>query len=813
MIIPALYLAWHQSTSAEAADLVHKMTVAEKIRLVHGRGGMDTNPVERVGVQSWNFCDGPSGIRVPWEPHSAYYPTGVTMASTWNPSLIGQMAVSMADEALAKGNTVILGPAINIVRTPLDGRAFEYLSEDPFLAGKIAVGYINGVQSRGVVACAKHYAANSIEDQRGTVSAEMDERTLREIYLPAFEMAVKEAHVGSLMAAYNKVNGVYCAENKHLLTDILRDDWKFQGFVMSDWGAVHSTIPTAKSGLDLEMPGDENNYLGPPLEQAVRAGSVQEEDLDRMATHTLATLLEFERRKVKPVSLDDPIHAELARRVAEEGMVLLKNEGVLPLHEANARNVLVVGPLANQKMATEGGSSATNPPYEITPLEGIRHIVEPKGHVDYLPGVPLDSGHYPPIPVSALQTPDGRPGLLGEYFNNPNFEGAPSLVRVDSSVRFAYDDPGQSPDPSLDHEHFSVRWSGYLLAPKTGDYLIGTASDDGSMVYLNDKLFIDNGGDHSIHVVSKLVHLLAGDRLKLRVEYDQTGGEADMNLFWQPYSAGTPSYIVEAANAARSAEQVVLVIGTDHSYDTEGGDKPDLGMPGEQLKLTEEVLNANPNTIIVLVNGSPVEMPWIKRAKAVLESWYGGQENGNALANILFGRVNPSGRLPVTFPKTLMDSPAHKLGDYPPTDGKLKYSEGILVGYRWFDTTDVEPLFPFGHGLSYTTFAYQKLAIHGRRVSFEVKNTGRVTGKEVAQVYVRPLATTVPRAFQELRGFAKVALNPGENQTVSIELPERAFQFWSNLKNRWVKAPGEYQIAVGSSSRAIRLTKSVLIQE
>jgi beta-glucosidase len=787
--------------SAKVEEILKQLTLEEKVSLVHGASAMATSPVSRLGIPEFRFSDGPNGVRDEEKVPTTYWPTGVAMAATWNTDLIHQVGVALGEECKGLGKSVLLAPAVNIDRTPLGGRTFEYYSEDPFLAKGIAVDYIKGLQSQNVGACVKHYAVNSIEKERTTVDAQVDERTLREIYLPAFEGAVKEANVASVMAAYNKVNGHYAAENAHLMKDILKGEWKFQGFVMSDWGAVHSTIPTALNGLDLEMPGDPKNFLGAPLLEAIKDGHVPESEIDDKVRRILNTMLGRELPNFDgDPHVSTPAHQELARKVAEESMVLLKNDrSTLPLDINKLKAIAVIGPNANVKLGEGGGSGAVHSPYEVTPLEGLKSYLGDKVTIHYAPGLDTRDLKGDIIPAGVLQTADGKPGLTAEYFDNVDFKGEPVVKRTDSKVDFKWDG---SPAPGVKGEYFSVRWTGFLVPAFTGEYEISTSSDDGSDVYIGTKKLVDNWGDHGPQSATARISLEQGRRYPITVRYYQGWGGAEMHLAWAKTTSKNP-FIADAVAAAKNSDVVLLFVGLTHRQDSEGADKPDMSLPDGQEELIDAVLKANPHTIPVLINGTPVELAWLSRVHAALEAWYPGQEGGNAIARVLFGEVNPSGRLPMTFPKKLEDSPAHANGDYPPKNGTIRYDEGLLVGYRWYDTKHIAPQFPFGHGLSYSSFTYSNLRATPEGADVDITNVSQRAGAEVVQLYVTEKEPTVMRPEKELKGFKKVFLQAGEKQTVHIPLDRRSFAYYSVAKGDWVVNGGVYVIRVGSSSRDI----------
>jgi beta-glucosidase len=713
---------------AEITALLQKMTLEEKVHMLHGNSAFAAGGIERLGIPEIMTSDGPHGVRPEqgrnWKPPvgandaGTYMPTNNALASTWNRGLGYTAGTVLGSEANARGKDIILGPGINIMRAPLNGRNFEYFSEDPYLVSQMVAGYIQGVQSQGVSACVKHYALNNQETHRDDIDVEVSERALREIYLPGFKAAVEQGGVYSLMGSYNKVRGTYATENAYLMNTILKGEWGFKGLVISDWGSVHNTQEALRNGTDLEM-GTDLVLMSQGVDQSAAASGVTgQPDLvngsskslyDRffMANPLLAELKkdpslvplvdEKVRRilrvmyathqlggtKRQPGAYNTKEHQATALKVAEEGIVLLKNEGsLLPLRKT-VKTVAVIGANAERSNAMGGGSGQVKAKYEISALQGLKNELGSGVNVTYTPG--------------------------------------------------------------------------YTIAR------------------------------------------------------DQ---KAD------------PAMIAQAVAAAKAADEVIFVGGSihgydygkwsDNAYDAEGVDKPDLKMPFGQDELVQAVLAANPNTVVVLLGGGPIETSaWAGQAKAIVEAWYPGMEGGNALAHILYGDVNPSGKLPVTFPVKLEDSPAMKLGEYPSTAGnplKQTYKDDIYVGYRYYDTYKVAPQFAFGHGLSYTTFEYGKLAVkpaaQHATVTLTVRNTGKMAGAEVVQLYVKDLKAAVKRPEKELKGFEKVFLKPGETKTVTMQLPADAFKYYDEAKKQWVLEPGQFEVLVGSSSRDIRQTGS-----
>ena len=708
----ALYLDGQQPAEARVNDLLPRLTLEEKISLVHANGNFTTAGVPRLGVPELVMDDGPLGVREEVDNHfhalghvddfATAMPGALGLAATWNTNLARAYGTVIGQEAVQRGKDIMLGPAVCIQRTPLCGRNFEYMGEDPFLAARMAVNYVEGEQAQGVGSCIKHFAANSQEFERRSINEIIDERTLREIYLPAFRAAVEEAGVISIMSAYNQINGQFCSENVHLLKDILKEDWGFQGVVISDWGAVHHTDLTVLNGLDIEM-GDgapyQSNYLAAPFLSGLQSGKYPVAALDDMVRRHLYVMFKLnlihDPAALAPTNaapetpLSTKAHQETAQKIAEEACVLLKNNNFLPLDAAHLKTIAVIGGNATAKFCHDGGSANIKPPFEVTALEGISNYVAGRAKIIYA------AGYYPARNWGA---------------------------------------PGQKPD-------------------------------------------------------------------------ETTASEADSSRLAD-----------QAVAVAASADVVIYVGGLNRKigFDSEGGDRRDIKLPAGQDKLLKKIVRANPRTVVVLIGGGAVEMDdaWLSHVPALLYAWYPGMEGGNALANVLFGDVNPSGKLPCTFPKELADSPPTALDAYPGERGTVVYKEGLLVGYRWYDTKGIDPLFPFGYGLSYTHFAYTNLNLvpdgSATRlpltVEFELANTGNRAGAEVAEVYVEPVNPHVFRPAKELKGFAKVFLQPGEKQKVSVRLNQNAFAYYDVGTRSWLAAEGGYKILVGGSSRDLPLT-------
>jgi len=799
-------------------DLLPRLTLAEKITMLSGdKTGFNANGVDRLGIPPIRMSDGPVGVR---SGAATAWPASVNMAASWDTNLIYHYGIALAEEVKAKGKNCILGPCVGIHRFPLNGRNFESFGEDPFLSARMAANYIQGVQSRNVIATVKHFACNDQEWQRNRADSVVDERTLREIHLPAFEAAVTEGKVRAVMSAYNLVNGRHCSENKHLLADILKGDWGFQGIVMSDWVSVHSAAAAATNGLDLEMP--KPIWFGAKLLEAVQSGQVSEQNIDDKIRRLLRVRFEtglFENPSPKPDEsvVRSAAHRDLALEMAQKSIVLLKNDGLLPLSGDKLKTIAFIGPAANVARTGGGGSSGIRPWEQVSPVAGVKKLLGDRVKIQFAEGVNIDPVKAKTVASEFLLTPDGtNHGLLGEYFGNPDFKGKPLFTRIDPKIDFEWTN-SISPDPRLELTDYSIRWTGKLVPPLTQKYYLSITSDDGSLLYLNGKKVVDNWGDHGMSQKSCELNLEAGKAYDVRIEFYQGGGDAGMRFGWRDPRDHTPDpTIAEAVATARGADAVVLCVGNTSDTEGEGTDVADFKMTGKQDELVRAVLQANSNTVVVVWGGVPVLMkPWLPKAKAVVAALYPGQEGGTALAQILTGEINPSGKLPFSYIQERSEAP--EFAGYKDPGLKVKYSEGIFVGYRYYDRNKIEPLFPFGYGLSYTTFKYDNLQIRKTgpaacEVVFDVKNTGPVAGAETAQLYVGPRHAPVPRPVRELKGFAKIQLAPGETKTVTLPLGGRAFEFFDSKTNQWTLAPGTFDVFIGASSRDLRLSQTVKIQ-
>jgi len=819
----------HQMASEDRIEgLLRQMTLDEKCALLAGKDTWNTVPIERLGIPSLTMTDGPHGVRAS-NPETGRkmgpatsFPTGVSMASSWNIELIERVGKALGEETHGMGCDILLGPCVNIVRSPLAGRNFESYSEDPYLAGQIGLAWVKGLQSQGVGASLKHYACNNQEFNRDRGSSEIDERTLREIYLAQFETIVKEAHPWTVMNSYNRINGIYASENHTLLTDILKNEWGFDGVVISDWGATHNTVEPVIAGMDIEMPGP-TKYFGSLLVSAVRNWQIPEASVDEAVRRILRMIIlsgKMDNPEDLPKgSVNTPEHQALARELAEESIVLLKNQGeLLPLNKSEIKSIAVIGPNAAEARYGGGGSSFLEPPYSISPLEGLQKKLGDQLEIHYELG--CTNLVFPP-----LIPPGFFPGgLKAEYFANSTLSGTPAIVLDQPNLDQLWFD--SIPAESVSIDNFSVRWSGKLVVSRSGLYTLMLGNLDQCKLFLDGDLILENNqGSKPLDVIwadpisvfsSAQVELEAGKEYTFRGEFDKSSGDkyAAVQLRYlepaEPEGAGT---FERAIDMAKMCDVAIIFAGMPTGFESEGGDRPDMDLPGRQNELIQAIVKANPRTIVVVNAGAPVTMPWIAEVPAVVEAFYPGQEGGSAIANILFGDVNPSGKLSVTFPKRLKDNPAYL--NYP-GDREVLYGEGIFVGYRYYEMRDVEPLFPFGYGLSYTSFEYSDLAlpryaVRGDpiHVSLKVKNTGQRSGKEVVQLYVKDVKSSLLRPPKELKGFAKVNLDPDESKTVEFLLDDRALSFFDPVEKRWIAESGEFEVLIGASASAIRLRETL----
>jgi beta-glucosidase len=792
-------------------SLLTKMTLEEKIDMLGGVDGFFIRSIPRLNLPRLKMADGPIGVRN-FGPATAMA-GGIALTATWNPALAERVGTQIGRDARAKGVHFLLGPGVNIYRAPMNGRNFEYFGEDPYLASRIAVGYIKGVQGQGVSATIKHFMGNNSEFDRHNTDSIIDERTMREIYLPVFEAAVKEAHVGAIMDSYNLTNGEHMTQNNYLNTDVAKREWGFDGVMMSDWVATYDGVAAANGGLDLEMPwGAYMNRQN--LLPAIQQGKVSAATIDDKVRRILRTAIRFGWLDRDQTDLSVPRYNQEGRQAAldaaRESLVLLKNEGnLLPLNKSKLKSIAIIGPGAYPAQPVGGGSARVEPFAATSFLEGLSDYLGTGAKITYARGVPPLS-EMAEATNFKLSADKDQPGLRAEYFANGDLQGTPAVTRTEQHILFGRQ------FRSFPEQTLSSRWTGYYIAQKSGQYDIFAAStgEDGGFyrLYVDDKLVFDNWTTSRALTDQATLTL---DSAPHKIVLEQHGRSGWLGTRMQMGIMPRGGVVeAEAKSLAAKADVVVVALGFDPGTESEGADRT-FQLPLGQDALVQEIAATNKNTIVVITSGGGVNMNgWLDRVPALIQAWYPGQEGGKALAETLFGEVNPSGRLPITMERRWEDNPAHD--SYYPAEGtkRVVYKEGVFVGYRGYEKTGTKPLFPFGYGLSYTTFKYDKLNIkpvnggaQGPRyeVSFEMKNTGTHAGADVAQVYVGDTHSKVARPLKELKGFVKVNLRPGETRRVSVMLDERALSYYDAGAKQWRAEPGDFDVLVARSSEQIEL--------
>lgn len=784
-----------------AREIVSRMTLKEKIEYLSGYTSFSLRAIPRVGIPEIKLADGPQGIRN-HAPNSTMYPSGILSASTWNRELVYRLGRGLGQDARARGVSILLGPGVNIYRAPLCGRNFEYFGEDPYLAGEAAKAYITGVQSEGVIATIKHFAANNQEWSRHHASSDIDERTLHEIYLPVFEKAVKEANVGAVMNSYNLLNGVHATEHKWLNIDLLRDTWGFKGILMSDWTSVYSAVGAANAGLDLEMPKgvfmNAENLL-----PAIETGRVTEETINLKVQHILQTLIAYglldKEQQDRTIALDNPFSRRTALDLAREGVVLLKNTGnLLPLKGRTA----VMGPNAD-RIPTGGGSGFVSPFSTVSVSQGL------KGLQNKNTLLLTDDVIYDDI-VAEFYTDSTRQtrGFVASYFKNKTLTGQPEVIRTEPAIDYDWKD-GAPLDGFL-VDGFSVRWTANYRSEVAGQLKLHIGGDDGYRLFVNDERVTGDWGNHSYSGREVELSVEANTEYRFRIEFYDNISSAIIRF--NAYKLNEE----KLRQGLAKVDNVVFCTGFNSNTEGEGFDRP-FALAHYQELFIKKIASMHPNLVIVLNAGGGVDFtPWHEAAKAILMAWYPGQEGGQAIAEILTGKISPSGKLPISIERKWEDNPVYG-SYYENLRAEIKrvdYSEGVFVGYRGYDRSGKEPFYPFGYGLSYSSFAYSNLAVEKvgdcrLAVSFEVKNTGKMDAAEVAQVYVHDVQSTVPRPLKELKGYEKVFLKKGESKRLSLVLDERAFSYYDMNLHRFVVEPGEFEILVGPDSRQLPLKATV----
>ncbi|KFZ14141.1 hypothetical protein V501_03399 [Pseudogymnoascus sp. VKM F-4519 (FW-2642)] len=822
------------SRAFDIESIIQEATINEKILLLAGKDFWHTSPLERFNIPSIRTSDGPNGVRgtkffggVP----AACLPCGTGLASTWDLELLRKAGVLIGEECLAKGAACWLGPTINIQRSPLGGRGFESFSEDPYFSGKLAGSYINGVQSKDVVATVKHYVANDQEHERVAVDAKVTERALREIYLLPFQIAIADSAPGAVMTAYNKVNGTHVSEDKRLLQDILRNEWRWKGLVMSDWFGTYSTTEAFNAGLDLEMPGPSRWRTG-IANLAVSSRKVTDETINDRVRNVLEFVQRASKAKISLTETvrDFPEDRKLNRQLAGDSVVVLKNNaGVLPLSK-DIKQIALIGSNLKNVAFCGGGSASLEPYYAISPYQGIIDKLGKDTAVHYEIGA--YSHALLPILSDGLTTPDGRPGALISFFADP-----PSVCNrqvVDQlSIREAFFQLMDYRHPQLETLYYATV-EGFFLAPATGIFQFGITVYGSGNLFIDNKLVIENTetqrpgtsffGKGTAEEIGE-VDLVEGKTYHVRLEFasSPTSKVLKPGVVAFPGGAGRigaalkineEEHIRRAVRLASENEHTIICVGLSKDWESEGFDRQDMDLPGNVSRLVSAVVEANPRTVVVTQSGTPINMlPWADKTTTQVHAWYGGNETGNGLADVLFGDVNANGRLPLSFPRRNADNPAFL--NFRSEGGRVVYGEDIYVGYRYYEKVERAVLFPFGHGLSYTTFEFSDLNVEKTRVVLKVTNTGGRAGREVIQLYIGAdeHASRISRPKKELKGFAKVFLKMSETQEVIIQLDRFATAYYDEILAKWVNEKGKYKVLIGKSSANIVLEGDLEVEE
>ncbi len=819
LALPLVLVCSQAQTSSANVDarvnsLLKKLTLEDKIDLIGGVDDFYIRANDKIGLPRLKMADGPIGVRS-YGPATVF--GGIGLAATWDPELAARIGAAIGQDARARGVHFMLGPGVNIYRAPMNGRNFEYFGEDPYLAARIAVGYINGMQSQGVSATVKHFVGNNSEFDRHNTDSIIDERTMREIYLPVFEAAVKEGHVGAIMDSYNLTNGLHMTQNGYLNSDVVKKEWGFPGIVMSDWTSTYDGVAAANGGLDLEMPSGKVMNRATLL-PAIKAGKVSEAIIDDKVRRILRTAIQFGWLDRDQTDVSIPLlnvaGNQAALEAARSSIVLLKNDGnLLPLEKGSIKSIAVIGPDAYPAQPGGGGSAEAKPFTPVSYLEGIANYLGDSAKVYYSRGIPTLDDISKQMEFTTQAT-GGKKGLKTEIFLNADLSGPPAIVRYDKHVNYEPPRGGEETASST----ISVRWTGFFTPSVPGQYLAfvqGPGENGGYRLYIDKKVVLDNWKQWYAFVGESSITLTAGPH-QVELDYYATNGwgKATANLgIVRPETLVT----TEAKSLAARADAVVLAPGFDTASEGESSDRT-FRLPPGQDELVNQIAAVNKKTIVVMTSGGGVDMTaWVDRVPALLEAWYPGQDGGTALAQLLFGDFNPSGRLPISIERRWEDNATHD--SYYPKDGgtKVEYTEGVFMGYRHFDKSTVKPLFPFGYGLSYTSFAYKNLTISPPSsdqqvsVTFDVTNTGTRGGADIAEVFVGDQHAPVPRPVKELKGFARVNLNPGETRNVTIKLDQRAFSYYDVKSHGWTVAPGDFDIFVARSATDIELSGKVAI--
>ncbi len=792
-----------------ADELLKNMTTHEKLIYIGGVDWMYTRAFPRLNIPSVKMSDGPQGLGT-WGASTAY-PCALMLASSWNRDLAYEYGKALASDCKARGVNILLGPGVNIYRAPMCGRNFEYMGEDPYLAAQTSTEYIKGLQANGVMGVIKHFTANFQEYDRNFVSSDIDERTLNEIYFPAFKAAVQKAETGAVMSSYNLLNGVWTTENPWLLKDVLREQWGFKGLVMSDWGSTHNCVPAVKSGLDLEMAGNEIENED-ALRKYLASGEISMDDINLKVKHILRTLIAFgffdKQQLDTSIPLNNPVTVKTALDVSKDGIVLLKNQdNILPVKSETVKNIAVIGNNA-LIFAAGGGSGLVKPFSYVTYFDGLKKLANEKGiNVTYVDKF----DHMQDVLFTSSTSQEN--GLFGEYFNNKELSGTPVATRVDKRIGFEWT-AGCDLD-KVNKNDFSVRWTGEIRPVQTGEYDLIVSGDDGYRLFINNAKVIDEYKEGGLRERKYRKTLTAGQKYMIKLEYFQAGGAGSVDFSCQ--REGDNNRFETELN---KADLIVAFVGHNASSEAEAGERP-FGLPGTVESLLKEAQKSvKPMVAVVNAGGNVYMQDWEPKLKGLIWGWYGGQEAGTAMAQVLLGEVNPSGKLPATFEKKWEDNPVYN--SYYDSDGDkhVKFTEGVFVGYRGYDKLNRTVQYPFGYGLSYTTFSLSdmqsnKLSDNENfvEVSFKIKNTGTMAGAEVVQLYVNKQGgSPVERPLRELKNYQKVYLAPGEEKTITMTLTKDAFSYYSVESKKFVVDEGNYKLELGVSSRDMKLSADINIE-
>ena len=804
--------------SQQADSVLQKLNLDDCINLISGCDGMEAPGIPRLGIPALKMTDGPFGPH--WGKAPAF-PVGVCLAATWDTTTVFQAAQLMGKCTYAQGRNTLLGPCVNIQRVPTGGRNFESYSEDPWLASRMAVSVVKGLQSEHVVPTVKHFALNNNDWNRHQSDVEVEERALHEIYLPAFKAAVKEANALGIMSSYNKIRGVHASENGYLLNDILKRDWGFKGIVVSDWGSVYSTVGPVKAGLDIEM-ALPNFFSKDSIMKYINKGLITREQIYDKARRNL--YVRFAAGLFNPVHVNRSVlnsesTNKFIRTLAEDGITLLKNESnILPFQREKIKSIAVIGPNASELRSGGGGSSYTEPFYKVSPLNGIKIAAGKDIDVQYTLGDTLVYDMIDPISQSFLLQPDGKtPGLKAEYFSNSTLSGKPVYSCTDTTINFTWYD--QAPAPGMARKCYSVRWTGFVIPQYSGWYILKFQTNNDGMIYIDDKPAINRMGRLDATPLIMRRYLEKGEKYSLRAEIfiPETNGRAIFGWIPPVKTNKYPERIQKAVDLAKKSDIAVICVGWDSMFETEGYDKDEgISLPGFQEDLINAVSAVNPNTVVVINSGTPVFMKnWESKVKGLVMAYYPGHEGGNALASILFGDVNPSGKLPFTFIADSTQAPAFK--NYMNVIPKINYEEGIYIGYRFIDKNKLIPRFPFGYGLSYSNFSIIKasaklISQNNFDIKVLIKNTGKMVGKEVVQLYVSDINHKIDMPVKQLKAFSKVLVQPGETREVHLKLSPEAFMYYNAEQKKWLTDKGKYKLLIGNSSQNIQQQLDIIVK-